>query len=66
MLGDASTAVDVSGERLDSEATRTWVVLGLGAAYRRDGRFLNGGVSAYGLGSDDRGYTASLNLGIRF
>ena len=66
MLGDAETAVDVSGERLPSEAARTRGVLSLGAAYRWNRWSLGGEVSAAGLGSDDSGYAASLRLGMRF
>ena len=66
VLGDAETAVDVSGERLVSEAARTRGVLGLGAAYRWSRWSLAGEVSASGLGSDDSGYAASLRLGMWF
>ena len=66
VLGDAETAVDVSGERLGSRAARTRGVLGLGAAYRWNRWSLDGEVSAAGLGSDDSGYTVSLRLGTHF
>ena len=66
VLGDAETAVDVSGERLGSKAARTRGVLGLAAAYRWNRWSLGGEVSAVGLGSDDSGYTVSLRLGTQF
>ena len=66
VLGDAETAVDVSGERLGSKAARTRGVLGLGASYRWNRWSLDGEVSAAGLGSDDSGYTVSLRLGTHF
>jgi len=64
--GDAETVVDVSGERLGSEAPRTRGVLGLGAAYRSNGWSLGGEVSASGSGSHDSGYAASLRLELQF
>ena len=66
VLGDAGTVVDVSGERLGSEAARTRGVLGLGAAYRWNRWSLGGEVSAAGLGSDDSRYAASLRIGMHF
>ena len=66
VLGDAETAVEVSGERLGSEAVRTRVVLGLGATYHWNRLSLGGEVSASALGSDDNHYTASLSLGTQF
>ena len=66
LLGDAETVVDVSGERLGSEAARTRVVLGLGAAHRWSRWSLGGEVSASGIGSDDSDYTVSLRLGTQF
>lgn len=62
VLGDGETATDVSGERLGSEAARTWGVLGLGAAYRWNRWSLGGEVSASGLGSDENNCTVSLRL----
>ena len=66
VLGDAETGADVSGERLGSEAGRTRVVLGLGAAYRWNRWSLGGEVSASGFGSDESDYTVSLRLGTQF
>ena len=66
VLGDAETAVEVSGERLGSEADRTRVVLGLGAVVHWKRWSLGGEVSASALGSDDNHYRASLRLGTRF
>ncbi len=66
VLGDAETAVDISGERLGSEADRTRGMLGLGAERRWDRWSLGGEVSASDLGSDDSGYTVSLRLGTQF
>ena len=66
VLGDAETVVEVSGERLGSEADRTRVVLGLGAVVHWKRWSLGGEVSASALGSDDNHYTASLRLGTRF
>ena len=66
VLGDAETVVNVSGERLGSEAARTWGVLGLGAAVRWNQWWLNAEVTASGLGSDDSGYAASLRLVMQF
>ena len=65
-LGDAETAVTVSGERLGSEAARTRLVLGLGGTWRRDRWSLAGEIAAAGPGSDDSDYTANLRLGVRF
>ncbi len=66
VLGDAETAVDISGERLGSEPGRTRGVLGLGAARRWNRWSLGGEVSASGLGLDDSSYTVSLRLGTQF
>ena len=66
VLGDAETVADVSGERLGSEAARTWGVLGLGAAYRCNQWSLGAEVSASGLGSDDNTYAAGLRLAVQF
>ena len=66
VLGDVETVADVSGERLGSEAARTWAVLGLGAEYRWNRWSLGGEVSASGVGSNDGGYAASLRLGMQF
>ena len=66
VLGDAGTVVEVSGERLGSEAGRTRVVLGLGAVVHWKRWSLGGEVAASALGSDDNHYTASLRLGTRF
>ena len=66
VLGDAETVANVSGERLGSEAARTWGVLGVGAAYRWNQWSLGAEVSASGLGSDDSGYAASLRLAMQF
>ena len=66
VLGEGVTVADVSGERLGSEAARTWGVLGLGAAVRWNRWWLNAEVAASGLGSDDSGYAASLRLVMQF
>ena len=66
VLGDTETVVDVSDERLGSEADRTLGVLGLGAVYRWNRWSLGGEVSASGLGSDDSSYTAGLRIGTQF
>ena len=65
-LGDAETAVDVSGERLVSKSPETRFLFGLGGVYRK-GRFsLGGEVSVYGLGSDDSEYAGRVTLRMRF
>jgi len=66
VLGDAETAMDISGERFGSEADRTRGMLGLGAERRWNRWSLGGEVSASDLGSDDSGYTVSLRLGTQF
>ncbi len=66
VLGDAETVADVSRERLVSKAPRTRGMLDLGAVYRWKRWSLGGEVSASGLGSNDRGYSASLHLGMQF
>ena len=65
-LGDADTVTHVSGERLRSRTARSWGVLGLGAAYRCDQWSLGAELVSSGLGSDDRDYTASARLVVRF
>ena len=65
-LGDAETAVAVSGERLGSESARTRLALGLGGTYRWGRWSLSGEVAATGPGSDDSDYTAGIRLGMRF
>ena len=65
-LGNAETAVDVSGERLESESTKTRLLFGLGGVYRK-GRFsVSGEVSVGGLGSDDAEYAGRVSFGMRF
>ena len=66
VLGDAKTVVDVSGERLGSEAAGVRGVLGLGAAWRWNRWSLDGELSAAGLGTEDSGYAASLRIGMQF
>ena len=66
VLGDAETVADVSRERLVSKAPRNRGMLDLGAVYRWKRWSLGGEVSASGLGSNDRGYAASLHLGMQF
>ena len=66
VLGDGETVVDVSGERLGSEATRTWATLGLGAVHHWERWSLGAEVSAVALGSDNSDYSASLSLGTQF
>ena len=66
VLGDPETVVEVSGERLGSEADRTRLVLGLGATYHWNRWSLGGEVAASALGSADNHYTASLRLGTQF
>ena len=65
-LGDAETAVAVSGERLGSESARTRLVLGVGGTYRWGRWSLGGEVAATGPGSDDSNYTAGLRCGMQF
>ena len=65
-LDDAETAVDVSGERLESKSAKTRLLLGLGGVYRM-GRFsLGGEVSMGGLGSGDTQYAGRVSFGMRF
>ena len=66
VLGDAETVMDVSGERLGSEAGRTRAVMGLGAAYRWNGWSWGGEVSASGFGADESDYTVGLRLRTQF
>ncbi len=63
---DAETGVEVSGERLRSEATATPMKLGLGGEYRWGRYMLGGAASASGPGSDDSVYAANLRFGMRF
>ena len=65
-LSDAETAVDVSGERLFSEAGRTRMVLGLGGAYRWGRYSLGGTITSSGAGSDDSDFAGSVRFGMRF
>ena len=65
-LGDAETAVEVSGERLGAEASGSRVVLGLGGVYRWGGWSFAGEVSASGPGSSDSSYAVSLSIGAQF
>ena len=65
-IDDVETAVDVSGERLESKSTKTRFLFGLGGVYRK-GRFsVSGEVSVGGLGSDDAEYAGRVTLGMRF
>ena len=65
-LDDAETAVDVSGERLESKSAKTRLLLGLGGVYRK-GRFsVSGEVSMGGLGSEDTQYSGQVSFGMRF
>ena len=66
VVSDVETGMDVSGERLDSQAARTLGVLGLGAVQRWDRWSLSGEISASGLGTDESSYAASLRLGTQF
>lgn len=59
----ATTSVDVSGEKLSSEATNTRLLLGLGGTYRRGSFSVRVGASAGGPGSDDEFYTGHVRLG---
>ncbi len=64
-LGGARTSVDVSGERLYSESTRTRLIMGLGATYHR-GRFSVGAeLSAGGLGSGDTRQAGRVTFGMK-
>ena len=62
-FGDTETAVDVSGERLDAEASRTRVVPGLGGVSRWGGRSFGGEISASGPGFRDSSYAVNLRIG---
>lgn len=65
-LGGADTAARVSGERLESEASATRVLLGLGGTWRQ-GRFsLGAQAAAAGPGSDDAEYSGRVSLGWNF
>ena len=66
MLGDRTTAVNVSGEKLASESERHRILVGFGGTYRWDYFSLNAGVSMDGLGTDDYGYAGTLGLEMRF
>lgn len=66
VLGDGETVVDVSGERLGSEATRAWAALGLGAVHHWKRWSLGVEASSSALGSDNSNYSASLSLGTQF
>ena len=65
-LGHTETVVDVSGERLRTEPTRTRAVLGFGGEYRWGRWSLGGEIAASGLGSEDSDYVAGLRFGMRF
>ena len=65
-LSGAQTSVDVSGERLYSESTRTHLSMGLGATYRQ-GRFSVGAeFSAGGVGSGDTLQAGRVTFGMKF
>ena len=66
VLGGATTVVDVSGERLASEAAAARGVMGLGAAWRWRQWSLDGELSAAGLGTEDSSYAAGLRIGMQF
>ena len=66
VVSDVETGMDVSDERLDSQAARTLGVLGLGAVQRWNRWSLSGEISASGLGTDESSYAASLRLGTQF
>ena len=65
-LGDAETAVDVSGERLRSAAGLTRTLFGLGAVYEHGELSLAATLSAGGLGTGDRNHSGALTLSTRF
>ena len=65
-LGGAETAAAVSGESLESEASATRVLLGLGGTWRK-GRFsLGARLAAHGPGSGDTEYSGRVSLGWSF
>ena len=65
-LGGADTAARVSGVRLESEASATRVLLGLGGTWRK-GRFsLGARLAAGGPGSGDTEYSGRVSLGWTF
>ena len=65
-LGGADTAARVSGESLESEASATRVLLGLGGAWRK-GRFsLGARLAAGGPGSGDTEHSGWISLGWTF
>ncbi len=65
-LGDAETAVDVSGERLRSAAGLTRTLFGLGAVYEHGELSLAATLSAGGLGTGNRNHSGALTLSTRF
>ena len=65
-LGAADTSVDVSGEKLESETSRTRVLLGLGGTYRKDYFSIGAEISAGGLVSGDSEYSGRVTLGWKF
>ena len=65
-LGGAETAAVVSGARLESEASATRVLFGLGGTWRK-GRFsLGARLAAHGPGSGDTEYSGRVSLGWTF
>ena len=65
-LGGAETEVRVSGERLETEASDTRVLLGLGGTWRKERFSLGVRLSAGGPGSGDTEYSGQVSLGWTF
>ena len=65
-LGGAETAAVVSGERLDSQASATRILLGLDATWRKGWHSLGVQLAAASADSQDTEYTARISLGWTF
>ena len=65
-LGGAETAAAVSGARLESEASATRVLLGLGGTWRKGPFSLGARLAAHGPGSGDTEYSGRVSLGWTF
>ena len=65
-LGGADTAARVSGESLESEASVTRVLLGLGGTWRKGWFSLGARLAAHGPGSGDTAYSGRVSLGWTF
>ena len=66
ILDKAETTVQVSGESLSSEPTKSRLLLGLGGTYRRGRSLIGMQVSTGGIGPGDTQYSGQLTFGMNF